>query len=74
MKVWIPVFDGDSLSFIPVKDSRLIKTFEQTLSPVFNYISRTNGKCSAKMNYVKDYAIILAELYSLNETDVEDDE
>lgn len=58
--------DGDSLSFTPVKDERLIKTFEQTLSPVFNYISRTDGRYSPKMNYIKDYAIILSNLYSLS--------
>jgi len=57
--------DGDSLYYIPLKDHRLIKTFEQTLSPRYNYISRTNGLYSNRMEYIKDYIIILSELYSL---------
>jgi DNA-directed RNA polymerase beta' subunit len=58
-------YDGDSLAYIPLKDWRLIKTFEQTLSPRFNYISRTTGKYSPRMGYIKDYIIILSELYAL---------
>jgi DNA-directed RNA polymerase beta' subunit len=59
-------YDGDSLAYIPMKDWRLIKTFEFTLSPRFNYISRTNGKYSGRMAFIKDYAIVLSELYALS--------
>jgi len=58
-------YDGDSLSYIPLKDWRLIKTFDYTLNPRYNYISRTNGKYSSRMQYIKDYAIVLSELYAL---------
>jgi len=59
-------YDGDSLAYIPLKDWRLIKTFEYTLSPRYNYISRTNGKYSTRMSFIKDYAIVLSELYALS--------
>lgn len=59
-------YDGDSLAYIPLKDWRLIKTFELTLGPRYNYISRTNGKYSGRMAFIKDYAIVLSELYSLS--------
>ena len=59
-------YDGDSLAYIPMKDWRLIKTFEPTLSPRYNYISRTNGKYSNRMAFIKDYAIVLSELYDLS--------
>jgi hypothetical protein len=59
-------YDGDSLAYIPMKDWRLIKVFEFTLSPRFNYISRTNGKYSNRMAFIKDYAIVLSELYALS--------
>lgn len=59
-------FDGDSLSFIIIKDWRLAETFKHTLSPRTNYISRTTGKYCTKMDYVKDYAIILGCLFDLN--------
>lgn len=58
-------YDGDSLSYSPIKDWRLIKTLEPIFSPRYNYISRTNGRYSSRMAYIKDYAIILSELYSL---------
>jgi len=59
-------FDGDSLYYLPIRDYRLVKTFEQTLSPRYNYISRTDGKYSSRMTYIKDYIIVLSELYELS--------
>jgi len=59
-------YDGDSLSYPPLKDWRLIKTFDYTLNPRYNYISRTNGKYSGRMEFIKDYAIVLSELYALS--------
>jgi hypothetical protein len=58
--------DGDSLYYIPLKDWRLIETFEQTLSPRYNYISRNTGTYSYRMEYIKDYIIVLSELWALS--------
>lgn len=57
--------DGDSLAYFPLKDWRLIKTFEPTLSPKYNYISRTTGNYSDRMYFIKDYIVILSELWAL---------
>lgn len=59
--------DGDSLYYFPMKDWRLIKTFEPTLSPKYNYVSRTHGRYSERMKFIKDYILILSELYALGE-------
>lgn len=67
-------YDGDSLAQIPLKDHRLIKTFEPTLSPRYNYISRTNGRYSGRMLFIKDYIIILSELFGLGDGDVVEEE
>jgi hypothetical protein len=66
--------DGDSLYYIPLKDWRLIKTFEQTLSPKYNYVSRTTGLYSNRMEYIKDYIIVLSELYALGKEAEEEEE
>ena len=55
----------DALYSLAVRDSRLVETFKPTLSPRYNYISRTDGKYSPRMSYIKDYIIVLSELYEL---------
>lgn len=60
-------YDGDSLWATIIQDVRLIKTFAHTLSPRYNYISRTTGKYSSSTEFIKDYIIILSELYSLTQ-------